>query len=46
MFHHYDNIDYGATGGIIYTNIPIYTSRKLNIDDKLKKDICCVCINL
>jgi hypothetical protein len=45
MFHYYDNIDYGATGAIVYTTIPIYTSRKLNIDDKFKKDICCVCIN-
>lgn len=46
MFHYYDNVDYGATGGLIYTNIPIYTSRKLNIDNKLKKDLCCVCVNL
>ena len=44
MFHYYDNIDYGATGSLIYTGIPMYTSRKLNIDNKYKKDICCVCI--
>lgn len=45
MFHHYDYIDNGATGALIYPNIPIYTSRKLNIDDKLKNDLCCVCVN-
>tara|TARA_B110001469_G_C9620557_1_gene309250 strand:+ start:52 stop:870 length:819 start_codon:yes stop_codon:yes gene_type:complete len=45
MFNYYDNIDYGATGAFVYTSITIYTNRKLKIDSKLKKDLCCVCVN-
>ena len=45
MFHKADKEDGGAMGALVYTTLPIYTSRESN---KLKKnvpeDLCLVCL--